>query len=162
VKTGRPPKADTMERDLEVVKHRLAGHNFEEIAQLMGYASRGAAYNSYRRAMQTRIAQNIDELREEEVSRLDEMLKVLWPTIIDDPTNWDTENLKPRDLEVRVQRFHGAIDRALKIAEARRKIVGMDAPTRTEVKVEGTEDEKLAAALQALEELKDKGNDSTD
>lgn len=56
------------------------------------------------------VASSADDLRAEEVSRLDAMLSGVWPD---------------------ARKGHqGAVDRVLKIMERRSKLLGLDAPTR--------------------------------
>jgi hypothetical protein len=108
---GAIKRADLQAQALEL---RRMGKGFEEIAQLIGvgksqahrYVVAGLA------AARAQIVASADELKAEEISRLDGMLTALWP--------------KARKGEV------AAVDRVLKIGERRAKLLGIEAPVRIE------------------------------
>lgn len=92
---------------------RRAGWSFERIGEKLGI-TRQAAHKLVTGAMESaraQIAASTDELRMEEVSRLDGLLEKLWP--------------KARKADAQ------AVDRVLKIMERRAKLLGLDAPIRT-------------------------------
>lgn len=100
---------ESRERALEL---RLRGLTFDRIGADMKI-SRQAAHQLVVRAMKDareQVDQAADDLRAVEVSRLDALLAGLWPKALKgDP---------------------GSIDRVLKIAERRAKLLGLDAPQR--------------------------------
>jgi hypothetical protein len=57
----------------------LAGHSYDQIARAVGYANRGTAHRVVAKALAERLADNIDQLRELELARLDALQASLWP-----------------------------------------------------------------------------------
>lgn len=92
---------------------RRAGYSYSEIASEVGI-SRASAHRLVSEALHD-IREAIDnsagEMRAEEISRLDALVRAVWPQAI-------------------AGDFY-AIDRALKIMERRAKLLGLDAPTKT-------------------------------
>lgn len=103
------------ENQAKALELRRMGLGFEEIGAKLSistptafrYVSRGLA------AARAQVAASADELRAEEISRLDGMLAALWP--------------RARRGEAQ------AIDRVLKIMERRARMLGLDAPERREL-----------------------------
>lgn len=58
------------------------GRTYDQIAHEVGYANRGTAHRVVAKALDQRIADNIDELREWESSRLDALQAALWPRVL--------------------------------------------------------------------------------
>ena len=90
----------------------LAGATYQAIAEQLGYANAKGAHKAVASAMKLTLCEPAEELRELEVARLDAMLLALWRRV----QSGDEK----------------AIDRALKIAERRAKLLGLDAPQRLE------------------------------
>lgn len=106
-----PTRLAARTRESQAFELRLAGLSFEQIAVQVGYTNRGTAYQAIRRVLvqyQSRLTQHAEELRLLEDARYDEMLRILHPMIL------------KGDL--------GAMDRALRISQARRQLWGLDAP----------------------------------
>lgn len=151
---SKAQRALTSERRAQLIRLRVAGKGFDEIAELLEYPTRGAATKDFKRALE----QNLDEegaavatYRQLENERLDAELVRLNDMetkvravldnrhivvsngrVILDP---DTE--EPMDDDAIVLQ---AVDRLVKIEDARRrngerraKLNGLDAPERTEV-----------------------------
>lgn len=108
------------ERRVEALKRRIAGGSYRAIARELG-VSEAQAFRDVQAELD-KLAQQAQEeasrLRVLELRRLDEMLIRLSPMLY--PKSGDNVNL-------------GAIDRALKIMERRAKLLGLDAPEKTEV-----------------------------
>jgi hypothetical protein len=69
---------NTAQREKLVLDLRIAGHDFDTIAQLAGYANRSVAWKAYRRAL-ARIPQaSAQQERQLDARRLDELLKAYW------------------------------------------------------------------------------------
>ncbi|MBV6697450.1 hypothetical protein KV557_09970 [Kitasatospora aureofaciens] len=103
------------ERRRDAVRLRIAGKTWQEIADLLGYDSKGGACKDVSRALQkavTDLALPLEEYRQLELDRLDAMQDALWPKVLDGDTR--------------------AIDTALRLMDRRAKLLGLDAPTRTE------------------------------
>lgn len=102
---------DNQTRALEL---RRAGHSFRKIAAEMD-CSVGAAHKYIKQAMEetrAEVAAHTDELRAEELSRLDGLMQRLYPLA----------TAEAPDLQ--------AVDRVLKCMERRARLIGLDAPVR--------------------------------
>lgn len=105
-------RALTLQRQQAALELRRAGQDYREIARKLG-CGKTAAHRLVTDAMQEcrdQIAGDADELRTEELSRLDGMLAGLW------------QDARKGDV--------AAVDRVLKISERRAKLLGLDAPVR--------------------------------
>lgn len=113
---SRAQRAATAERRAKAVAMRLAGLDFQTIADRLGYSDRAAAHKDITRAMEANVQEmhrNADVLRQEELDRLNRLQAGLWPAAAaGDPKA--------------VQAVLGIIDR-------RCKLLGLDAPIRHEV-----------------------------
>jgi hypothetical protein len=114
--TSRAQHAATAERRNKAIAMRLAGVDYQTIADRLGYASRGAAHTDISRALERSLAQQqvgADLLRQEELLRLDRLQAAVWGQAIGgDPV---------------------AVNTALKVIDRRVKLLGLDAPTRVEL-----------------------------
>ena len=103
------------EREQKAVQLRRAGMSYDAIAKSLA-CTRSAAFKAVGRVF-TRLAREAREdaagLRELEVQRLDALLVAVWPAAA------------KGDL--------GAVDRALRIAERRAKLLGLDEPVKTQI-----------------------------
>ena len=106
-------RARKLKNQGQAIDLRRAGLSFTQIAEKVGI-SRSSAHQLVQQGMEDarrQIAASVDELRAEELSRLDGMLAKLYP----------------RAARGDVQ----AADRVLKIGERRARLLGLDAPMRT-------------------------------
>ena len=113
--TNAARAARGLEHQRQALELRRAGLGYEAIGAQLGLG-KSQAHRLVKRALEEARAQvtaNADELRSEELSRLDGMLQGLWP--------------RARKGEV------SAVDRVLKIAERRAKLLGLDAPEKREL-----------------------------
>lgn len=113
---SRAQRAATAERRAKAVALRLAGLDFQTIADKLHYADRAAAHKDITRAMEANVAEmnrNADVLRQEELDRLMRLQLGVWPAA----TAGD-----PKAVQV-----------ALGIIDRRCKLLGLDAPVRHEV-----------------------------
>lgn len=95
---------------------RLAGLDYETIANRLGYSSRAAAHVDITRALEANVAEmnrNGDVLRQQELQRLDRLQAGVWTA---------AAGGDPR-----------AIETAIRIIDRRCKLLGLDAPVRHEV-----------------------------
>jgi hypothetical protein len=90
------------------------GHNFDAIAQQLGYASRSGAYGAFKTAVEEIKQETREEARALCLERLREGVQVVMEAIID----------KNLSLEERL----AALDRLIKIDAALAKRFGLDAP----------------------------------
>lgn len=121
---------------------RRDGHTWEQIAAECGYASRGAAFTAAKHEMalrQDQINETIDQLRATELERLEHYSAEALAVLQREQPMFDV-NGAPRigpDGEPLSQRIDAtslqAIDRLVKVSESRRKLLGLDAATKSEV-----------------------------
>lgn len=104
--------ATRIKRQAEALELRRAGLGFEEIASRLGVGKSQAHRYVVAGLADARaqIRASADELKSEDLSRLDAMLTGLWP--------------RARKGEAI------AVDRVLKIMERRARLLGLDAPTK--------------------------------
>jgi hypothetical protein len=72
------------DREAKAVEMRAAGHNFQAIADTLGYSDASGASKAYHRALRRRPAQNVDQVRQQEAERIE----YLWQrtaAVIEDP-----------------------------------------------------------------------------
>lgn len=107
-----PRKASSMHKQMQCLELRRAGKTYHEIQAATGI-SKTTAQRLVVQGMEDARAQilaSADDLKTEEISRLDAMLAGLWPD---------------------ARKGHlGAVDRVLKVMERRSKYLGLDAPAR--------------------------------
>ena len=136
---SRAKRTQVANRRAEAVNMRMAGASYQQIADALGYNSRGAACQDVSRALEAAIAEQTrtaEVYREEELQRLDLLLAEAWRVmkrahvtvshgriIRDDDTDEPLLDDGP---------VLSAIDRVLKIQERRAKLLGLDAPTKVE------------------------------
>jgi len=100
-----------LERKLKALELRKAGFTYQAIADMVGYKTAGGAHRAVLTALKKTLQEPSDEVRKIELERLDELLKALWD-----------------------KRHNPAYaDRVLRIMERRSKLLGLDAPTKTDV-----------------------------
>ena len=113
-------EAERRERQTKNLKMRLEGHDFQTIADRLGYGSRQSANQDYRRALDAVAAENeqtIDTARRVELARLDTLQTLAWShTAFPEPT----VALK-------------AIETILKISAQRTRMMGLDQPVKHEI-----------------------------
>lgn len=127
---SRRNNAAAVARAAQMLELRKAGMTYDRIGEALG-VSKQAVHKSVTKALReitSKAAETADEIRSLELIRLDAMLAGLWAQAA-------RGNL-------------GAIDRALKIAERRAKITGIDAPTKiTPTNKDGDDLEPTATGL---------------
>jgi hypothetical protein len=132
----RKRSPETAQRDARAADLRSRNWSYRQIAKEFGFASPNAAYMAVRRGLVDSVREPIEEARRLALERLDEMSRVAWSIlkaehftvtttgrIVEHPTTGDP------------LRDHGpmlaALDRLGKFEEARRKLLGLDAPVKT-------------------------------
>jgi len=114
--TPKAKRAQVADRRQKAITLRLAGMDWQSIADRLGYADRGAACKDVARALETNLAeqsQAADTLREVESLRLDRLQAAAWPSAV------------KGDLK--------AIETVLKVIDRRVKLQGLDMPLRAEL-----------------------------
>ncbi|MBB4893550.1 hypothetical protein FHS39_002581 [Streptomyces olivoverticillatus] len=95
---------------------KIEGHTYTEIAEALGYSSRGAVYVDVKRALEKHVIEEglaIEAWRELELAKLDALQKAIWPKAMEGD---------PR-----------AIEAALKILDRRARMLGLDSAIKLEV-----------------------------
>jgi hypothetical protein len=142
----------TATRDAEAARLRTRGVAYDAIASQLGYASKGAAYDGVHRALMAVVAEAGEDVRRIELERLDRMWESALAiaerfhvVVSNGRVVYDGERPVEDDMPA-LQ----AIDRLLRIQERRARLLGLDAPTKTEVRhvdVVDAEIERLVAQL---------------
>lgn len=143
-------EAARRERQTANLKMRLEGHDFQTIADRLGYGSRQHANADYHRALDAITAENeqtIDTARRVELARLDTLQTLAWQhTGFPEPT----VALK-------------AIETVLKISAHRARMMGLDQPVKHEISFDAV-DARIAelSAFLAEHDTADADADGTD
>lgn len=161
---GRPTKAQSVliaQRRAKAVEMRIAGASFQQIADELGYNSRGAACQDVTRALEAAIAEQTrasEVYREEELQRLDMLLAEAWRVMKRHHavvSNGKVVKVDTKDGAEETLLDDGpvlaAIDRVLKIQERRAKLLGLDAPTKVEAITIDALDAEIARLAAELE-----------
>lgn len=101
------------DRDRQALELRIAGVDYDTIAQRFGYSGRGHAYAEINKLLTARAAEPREELRTIELDRLDKLMLAIW--------------------QQARQGNHAAIDRVIRLMERRARLAGLDAPLRQEI-----------------------------
>lgn len=105
-----------MERQKQALRLRQAGVSYPDIAEALGYKHPSGAAKAVSSALKKTLREPADELRQLELTRLDTMLFAIWPYV------------RAGNAEF--------IDRALKIMDARAKLLGLYPPLRVAANLE--------------------------
>ena len=133
-KTAAPAMEAAARRE-EAVRLRLAGYSYAQIGERLGVTKQAAhTYVSSSLAdLRAATAEAAEDVREMELARLDAMLVPM--------------------LEAAEAGQQTAVDRVLRIQERRAKLLGLDAPTKSEVGGPGGGPVEIAGAKEALAAL---------
>lgn len=133
-----PRRVEAAEREAAALALRRDGRTFAEIGAALGVTGEGARQAVTRALanLRTEAAEEADGLRALEDSRLDALLRAVWP------------QATAGDL--------GAVDVCLRIAARRARLWGLDAPAKLQADVRGgpllpDREQVLAAARAVLE-----------
>lgn len=125
-----PRRVAGQDKARQAIQLRIAGAQFETIAETVGYADAGSAWKAVMRTLQAAVREPAKELIELEVKRLDSLFLVTFP--------------------MAKQGIMGAVDRCLRIMERRARLLGLDAPIALSV---DWREEAKAAGLSPSEEF---------
>lgn len=102
---------NALERTSRALELRKSGMTYALIADELGYKSTSGAHNAVTRALKKTLQDSSDEVRILEVERLDALLNGLWPR----------------------RHIPEYTDRILRVMDRRAKLLGLDAPTRSDI-----------------------------
>lgn len=118
-----PVKVNAQQRAAKALELRKGGATFDQIAQQLGYAGRGKAFEAIQAALREVTREPAEELLELELQRLDALQNGLWPKA----SRGDTKS----------------VDSTLRVMERRHKLLGLD---DFEARIAAVEEGKLALA----------------
>jgi hypothetical protein len=106
-------RLDAADRQRRALELRRSGASFDAIAATLGYRSKSGAFKAVMTGLRATLREPSEELRVLELERLDALLRGIWATACaGDPQ---------------------ALDRALRIAERRAKLLALDGPAPVDV-----------------------------
>jgi len=127
--------------DTEALKYRSRGYTYQQIADTMG-CSKPTAFARVKRALAAIPAEAVDEYRRLEGERLDNLLAIATH-------------------QAMTKKSLFAIDRCLAIMDRRAKLLGLDAPIRTEVITLDYIQQEIARLEATLGEIDDDATEDT-
>lgn len=126
----QPPTAEQAARQLQALELRRAGVDYQTIADKVGYTNKGTAYAAVQAALRRGFVEPAKELRELEADRLDRLQAAVWSAAI----RGDVK----------------AVDRVLRISDQRAKLLGLNAPVKTDVTVR-LDEQQAALIVRAIQ-----------
>jgi AraC-like DNA-binding protein len=106
------PSPELVDKEMKVLDLRRAGLTWTRIAEEVGYADHTGAYAAYKRAIKRTMQQPADELRTQELDRLDRLQLAIWPNAMKGDTR--------------------AVLTIVRLMERRAKLTGLDMPIKIE------------------------------
>ena len=106
------PSPELVDKEMKVLDLRRAGLTWVRIAEEVGYADHTGAYAAYKRAIKRTMQQPADELRTQELDRLDRLQLAVWPSAMKGDTR--------------------AVLTIVRLMERRAKLTGLDMPIKIE------------------------------
>jgi hypothetical protein len=129
----------TLKRDSRVYELRIQGLTFDAIANEVGFSGPSGAWQAYQRIRHEVIFESIDDARQLELMRLDELQVAVWDRAI-----------------------NGELPAAhcvLKIMDRRAKLLGLDKPEKVEVNKWDFNAEDLDAEVQRIVDMMNERED---
>ena len=121
-KSSKVPDPELLDREVKVLELRRTGLTWQRISEETGYANAMGAYVAYQRAVKRTLREPANEIREQELDRLDRLQLALWNKAM--------------------QADEKAVLTIVKIMERRSKLLGLDMPIKIQQEVviwEGSE-----------------------
>ena len=109
------PAPELIDKEIKVLELRRAGLPWQRIAEPTGYADHTGAYAAYKRAIKRTMQQPADELREQELDRVDRFQLAAWPNAM----KGDTKSIMT----------------IVKLMERRARLLGLDTPIKIEQEI---------------------------
>jgi hypothetical protein len=106
------PSPELVDKEIKVLELRRVGLTWVRIAEEVGYADHTGAYAAYKRAIKRTMQQPADELREQELDRIDRLQVAIWPAAMKGDTR--------------------AVLTIVRLMERRAKLTGLDMPIKIE------------------------------
>lgn len=125
---SKVPDPELVDKEIKVLELRRAGLTFERIAEESGYADASGAYLAYKRAIKRTMQQPADELRQQELDRLDRLQLAAWP------------NAMKGDVR--------SILAIAKLMERRARLTGLDVPIKIEQEITAINGESVGEAIE--------------
>lgn len=104
------PSPELVDREVKVLELRRAGLTWQRIAEEVGYADHTGAYAAYKRAIKRTQQQPADELREQELDRIDRLQLALWPKAM--------------------KGDNASVNTIVRLMERRARLLGLDTPIK--------------------------------
>ena len=105
---SKVPDPELVDREIKVLELRRAGLTWQRISEEAGYADASGAYAAYKRAIKRTMQQPADELREQELDRIDRLQLALWPKAM--------------------KGDNASINTIVRLMERRARLLGLDKP----------------------------------
>jgi hypothetical protein len=70
--------AELLQRRTSAVELVSAGHSYDEVAEVLGYANRSGAWKAVQAPLRAREGEIVDEYRQLNLKRLDALLATVW------------------------------------------------------------------------------------
>lgn len=112
---SKVPDPELVDKEIKVLELRRAGLTFDVIASRVGYADASGSYLAYKRAIKRTMQQPADELRTQELDRLDRLQLAVWQKALEGDTK--------------------SILTIVRLMERRAKLLGLDMPIKIEQEV---------------------------
>jgi len=112
-----PRRIEISLKQAQALELRKAGASYGAIAERLKFKNAARAYEAVRAALQKTLRPPAEELRQLESERLDALLLALW------------SQARQGNL--------GAVDRVLRVMERRARLLGLDAPIKTDITTGG-------------------------
>ena len=139
VVSSEEAEAEMKRRDARVYELRIQGNTFEQIASEVGYRGPSGAWQAHQRIKSEWIFESIDEARQLELMRLDELQVAVWD----------------RAIKGELPAAHCV----LKIMDRRAKLLGLDKPEKVEVNKWDFNAEDLDAEVQRIVDMMNERED---
>lgn len=104
-----PKKVALALRRRQAVQLRVVGYTFTQIAGLLGYSSKAAAYNAVAKELADARQEEVDALRKIEHKRIEAIILSIWPACVGNPSHPTTlDSIKVYlGLSARLAKLHG-------------------------------------------------------
>lgn len=150
---ARQRSAETRERDAKALGMRQRGLSLQQICEEIGYKSKSSAHEAIQRALKDCYREEAGEAVQLELERMDDVSRVLYRVMHTKHFKVSASGRIVRDGAGDPVRDDGPVVHAamglVKLSESRRKLLGIDAPSRSRVQI--ITDEVLAAEEDKLD-----------